>query len=123
MDITYHNVQIRCISQRISSYICEKRALFPDYNVARITGGATCDESSYSDPDHTCVNALLEDERHWETNGEGPGAWIKVSFPRTNTQLLGLKSVCDESVMVKTLTVDIDSTGSDLFDVSPYRHW
>ncbi len=89
-----------------------------DYNVARGIGGATCDESSHSGPEHTCLNALLDDDSYWETDEEGPGAWVKVSFPPANVHALSVKSVCNVSGRVSALTVDVDSTGSDLVDVS-----
>ncbi len=79
--------------------------------------GATCEESSRSDPDHTCQAALLENGRHWETDGEGPGAWIKVSFPRANIGRLGILSGCGTSSKIRKLAVDMDSTGDDLFEV------
>ena len=85
--------------------------------MATAVSGATCDESSYSDPDRTCL-AALDDGNRWQADGEGPGAWIKVSFLRCNVQALGIKSVCSGPHRVKTLTVDLDSTGSDLVDVS-----
>ncbi len=88
-----------------------------DYNVARAASGATCDESSHVNPDHTCLNALLDDDSQWQTDGEGAGAWIKVSFPRANVHVLGVTSVCDGSHRVKALTADLGSTGSDLVDV------
>ncbi len=78
--------------------------------------GATCQESSYSDLDHTCQAALLENVSHWETDGEGPGAWIKVSFPEAKIRRLGIWSGCGALNKIKTLAVDVDSTG-DYFEV------
>ncbi len=88
-----------------------------DYNVASAVDGATCQESSHSDPDHTCRAALLENGSHWQTDGEGSGAWIKVSFPRANIGRLGILSGCGTLSKIRTITVDVDSTGDDLFEV------
>ncbi len=90
--------------------------------MARVVSGATCDESSQSDQAHTCLSTLLNDGSHWEADGEGQGAWIKVSFPRANVRALGVKSACSGSDRVKTLTADMDSTGNDLVDVSDSYH-
>ena len=88
-----------------------------EYNVARAVSGATCEASSYSDPDHTCREALLGNVGHWQADGEGSGAWMKVSFPRANVGRLGILSGCGTSTKIRTITVDMDSTGEDLFEV------
>ncbi len=88
-----------------------------DYNVARAVDGATCEASSYSDPDHTCRDALLDNGSHWQADGEGHGAWIKVSFPRANVGRLGIQSGCGTLSKIRTITIDMDSTGDDLFEV------
>ncbi len=86
--------------------------------MASATEGATCDASSSSGQDRTCLAALLRGEGHWETDEEGPGAWIKVSFPRANVARIGLRPVCNDSTRIKTLAVDMGSTGDADFDVS-----
>ncbi len=96
---------------------CITCCLHSDYNVARAVGGATCEASSYSDSDHTCREALLGNDSHWETDGEGSGAWIKVSFPRANVGRLGILSGCGTLSKIRTITVDMDSTGDGLFEV------
>ncbi len=85
---------------------------FLDDNIALVEDGATCDSSSYSD-NHTCLNTLLGDNSYWETDGEGPGAWIKVSFPRVDVAGVGLLSGCDSSGKIKTLIAGINSLDSD----------
>ncbi len=57
----------------------------------------------------------MENGSHWQTDGEGPGAWIKVSFPRANVRRLGILSGCGTSTKIRTITVDMDSTGNDPF--------
>ncbi len=79
--------------------------------------GATCEAISYSDPDHTCQAALLENGSHWETDGDRQGAWIKVSFPRAVVGRLGVLSGCGTLNKIQTLVVDMDSTGDDYFEV------
>ncbi len=79
--------------------------------------GATCEESSYSDPDHTCRAALVENANDWETDGEGPGAWIKVSFPMADVLRLAILSGCSNSPKIRRIKVDMDSTGDDNFEV------
>lgn len=86
--------------------------------MASAAGGATCEAGSHSDSDHTCLKALLDDGGHWQTDGEGHGTWIKVSFPRANIGRLGLKSVCNDSARIKRMSVDIGSTGEIDFEVS-----
>ncbi len=91
--------------------------LISDYNVARVVSGATCEASSHTDPDHTCRESLLGNGSHWQTNEEGSGAWIKVSFPRANVGGLRLLSGCGTSAKIRTISIDMDSTGEDLFEV------
>ncbi len=88
-----------------------------DYSVARAVDGATCEESSYSDPEHTCQAVLLDNDSHWETDGEGYGAWIKVSFPRANVGRLGIRSGCGNWSNIMSFTVKIHSTGDNLLEV------
>ena len=83
-----------------------------DDNIALVEDGATCDSSSHSDT-NTCLDTLVEDDSYWQTDGEGPGAWIKVSFPRANIAGVSLLSGCDSSGKIKTLlgrikTLDLD---------------
>ena len=92
--------------------------LSPDYNVAAAISGATCDESSHSDPDHTCLNALLDDDSYWQTDEEGFGAWIKVSFPRANVQKLGFVSGCNIMERPERLSVSLDDATEDPMEVS-----
>ncbi len=86
--------------------------IFLDDNIALVQDGATCDSSSYSD-NHTCLNTLLGDNSYWQTDGEGPGAWIKVSFPRADVARVGLLSGCDSSGKIKTLLAGIKTLDSD----------
>ena len=67
--------------------------------------------------DHTCQAALVENGGHWQADGEGPGAWIKVSFPPANVARLGILSGCDTWNKIRTLAVDMDSIGEHLFEV------
>ncbi len=88
-----------------------------EYNVARAVDGATCEESSYSDSDHTCLATLLGNDSYWQTEGEGLGAWIKISFPAANVGRLGIFSGCGTSSKARRITVDMDSTGDGRFEV------
>lgn len=89
-------------------------AIFPDQNIARAEDGASCHSSSYSD-NHTCLNTLVGDNSYWQTNGEGPGAWIKVSFPRANVAQIGLLSGCDFSRKIKSLLAVIETLDFQVF--------
>ncbi len=86
--------------------------------MAGAVSGATCDERSYSDSGHTCVNALLGDDSYWQTAGAGPGAWIKVSFPRANVRKLGFITGCSSMERIKTLSVYLDDVEEDPLEVS-----
>ncbi len=85
--------------------------------MASAISGATCDESSHSDPGHTCMNALLDDDSYWQTDGEGPGARIKVSFPRANVRKLGFIPGCNGTQRIKGLSIYLDDA-EDQLDVS-----
>lgn len=87
-----------------------------DHNVAVAEGGATCDSSSWTPPAFTCLNTLLDNASYWRAAGEGPGAWMKVSFPRANVGRIGIASGCDIFMKIKSLAASFSSSGNETFD-------